>query len=322
VAAFLSAESAGGVVLMAAAVIALAWANSPWADSYHHFWHAKVVVGAAGASHAMSVQHWVNDGLMVAFFLLVGLEIKRELLFGELASVRRASLPVAAAIGGMVAPALIYAVLNARGGGAVGWGIPMATDIAFAVGVVALVGRALPAPAKVFLLAVAIVDDLGAVLVIAAFYTHTINTGPLAVAGAFLAALVVLNALRVHRPLPYLLLGAGLWAATLASGVHATVAGVLLALTIPATRQVEEGPYVEYVRRMISEFERDAKAVPDRITEENSANGVTVDAAGRIVVAGTIDGDSPWRGSSPDKHCSGFRRRARTQRGRVRPHAT
>ena len=285
IAAFLSAESAGGIILMVSAVVALAWANSPWAHSYDYFWHAKVVIGVGSASHAMSLQHWVNDGLMVVFFLLVGLEIKRELLFGELASVRRASLPVAAAIGGMVVPALIYLAFNAGGPGAAGWGIPMATDIAFAVGVVALVGPALPTPAKVFLLAVAIVDDLGAVLVIAVFYTDQIALGPLAAAGGCLAALVALNVLRVHSPLPYLLLGVGLWAATLASGVHATVAGVLLALAIPATRQVEEGPYVEYVRRMLLDFERDATAVPDRITEDQSHALLAMEEASQAVQA-------------------------------------
>ena len=283
VAAFLSAKSAGGIVLMAAAVLALVWANSPWSGQYHDFWHAKVGVGAGGSAFAMSLQHWVNDGLMVVFFLLVGLEIKRELLVGELASLRKASLPVAAAAGGMIVPALIYAGLNARGPGAAGWGIPMATDIAFAVGVVALVGRGLPTPAKVFLLAVAIVDDLGAVLVIAVFYTDKIATGPLAAAGGFFAALVALNVLRVHRPLPYLLLGVGLWAATLASGVHATIAGVLLALTIPASRQIEEAPYVEYVRRMLGEFQRDAAAVPDRITEDQSHALMAMEEASQAV---------------------------------------
>ena len=268
--AFLQAESAGGVLLLAAAVAALVWANSPWGQSYHDFWHAKLSVGTAGFSHAMTLEHWVNDGLMVVFFLLVGLEIKREVLFGELTSLRRASLPFAAALGGMVAPALVYAALNAGRPGAAGWGIPMATDIAFAVGVLALVGGGVPTSVKVFLLAVAIVDDLGAVLVIAVFYTSDISGAALAVAGGFLAALVLLNVLRVHRPLPYVLLGVGLWAATLLSGVHATVAGVLLAFTIPATRRVEEVPYVEYVRERLGEFERDATAVPDRITEDQS----------------------------------------------------
>ena len=268
--AFLAAESSGGILLMISAVVALAWANSPWSHSYHEFSHAKLSVGAGGATLAMSAQHWINDGLMAVFFLLVGLEIKRELLFGELASVRQASLPIAAAVGGMVVPAAVYAALNRGGPGAAGWGVPMATDIAFAVGVVALVGRALPGSVKVFLLAVAIVDDLGAVLVIAVFYTADVNTAALAVAGGFFAALVLLNVLRVHLPLPYLLLGLGMWAATLASGIHATVAGVLLAFTIPATRQIEESSFIVYVREMLGEFERDATVTPDEITEDQS----------------------------------------------------
>jgi NhaA family Na+:H+ antiporter len=269
--AFLSAESAGGILLFAAAIAALAWANSPWGHTYHAFWHAKLAVGVVGGfQHAMTLEHWVNDGLMVVFFLLVGLEIKREVLMGELASVRRASLPIAGAIGGMVVPALIFAALNHGGPGAAGWAIPMATDIAFAVGVLALVGPSVPASVKVFLLAVAIVDDLGAVLVIAAFYTSSISVPALGVAGAFLAALVLLNVLRVHSPLPYMLLGVGLWIATLYSGVHATAAGVLLAFTIPVTRQIEEGPYVEYARRALHEFASDAAVKPDRISDRQS----------------------------------------------------
>jgi NhaA family Na+:H+ antiporter len=268
--AFLSAESAGGIVLMVAAVAALVWANSSWAHGYHSFWHTKLSVGTDGWSHSMSLEHWVNDGLMVLFFLLVGLEIKRELLLGELSSFKHASLPIAAAVGGMVAPALIYLAFNAGGPGAAGWGIPMATDIAFAVGVLALVGRAVPVSVKVFLLAVAIVDDLGAVLVIAFFYTGNISVAALAVAGPFLLALVLLNLVGVHRPLPYVLLGIGLWAATLLSGVHATLAGVLLAFTIPATRQIEELPFVAYARQMLDQFERDAAASPDKISDDQS----------------------------------------------------
>jgi NhaA family Na+:H+ antiporter len=268
--AFLSAESAGGVLLLVAAVVALIWANSPWGHGYHAFWHREVAVQVGGWGLRMSLEHWVNDGLMVVFFLLAGLEIKRELLFGELASVRRASLPVAAAVGGMVVPALIYAAINARGAGAAGWGVPMATDIAFAVGAMTLVARGAPASVKVFLLAVAIVDDLGAVVVIALFYTRGVSAVALGVAGGFLVVLVALNVLGVRRPWPYAVVGVGLWLATLYSGVHATVAGVLLAMTIPATRQIEERPFVEYAGRMLGDFERDVSAVPDQITEGQS----------------------------------------------------
>jgi NhaA family Na+:H+ antiporter len=268
--AFLSAESSGGIVLLVFTIAALAWANSPWGDSYPHFWHTKLSITFGDYTHAMSLEHWVNDGLMVIFFLLVGLEIKRELLIGELASLRRATLPIAAAIGGMVVPAAVYLAFNAGGPGARGWGVPMATDIAFAVGVLALVGRGVPVSVKVFLLAIAIVDDLGAVLVIAIFYTNEISVTALIVAGAFLTALVMLNLLRVHHPMPYLLLGFGLWVATLYSGIHATIAGVLLAFTIPATRLIDERSYIDYVRKMLNRFERDAEAAPDNITENQS----------------------------------------------------
>src|SRR3954447_25146077 len=156
--AFLAAESSGAILLIIATVAALVWANSPWGDGYYHFWHAPISIDVAGRALNMSLQHWVNDGLMVLFFLLVGLEIKRELLAGELASFRRASLPIAGAIGGMVIPALCYASLNAHGPGAAGWGIPMATDIAFAVSVLALVGRGPPTSVRILLLAIAIVD--------------------------------------------------------------------------------------------------------------------------------------------------------------------
>jgi NhaA family Na+:H+ antiporter len=283
--AFLSAESAGGVVLIIATAIALIWANSPWGDAYAHFWHTPLSISLGGAAVGLSLEEWVNDALMVVFFLLVGLEIKRELLLGELAHFGRAALPVAAAIGGMVVPALLYTALNFGGPGSHGWGVPMATDIAFAVGVLALAGRGVPASVKVFLLAIAIVDDLGAVLVIAFFYTAKVHLAALGIAGAFLAALVLLNLLRVHRPLPYILLGIGLWAATLASGIHATVAGVLLAFCIPASRQLEERPYVDHVRRALADFEVDAALTADHITPDQSHALHTIGEASRAVQA-------------------------------------
>jgi NhaA family Na+:H+ antiporter len=235
--AFVSTESASGIVLLCATIVALAWANSPWSESYFHLLHSPVSLGIGRFSRAMSLEHWINDGLMTVFFLMVGLEIKRELVTGELSSPRRAAFPISAAIGGMVVPAAIYAAFNPSGSGSRGWGIPMATDIAFAVGVLTLVGRAVPTSVRVFLLALAIVDDLGAVLVIAIFYTSKLSMPALAIAGAILVALVLLNVFRVRRPLPYLLLGVGLWAATLNSGIHATIAGVLLAFTIPCSHR-------------------------------------------------------------------------------------
>lgn len=240
---FLELDSASGLVLMAAALAAFAWANSPWAGAYGAMQHVDVGLEAGPLGFHMSLAHWVNDGLMAVFFFLVGLEIKREVLRGELAGWRRAALPVAGALGGMVAPALIYAWLNRGTPEIVGWGVPMATDIAFAVGVMTLLGPRVPAALKVFLLALAIVDDLGAVLVIALFYTAGINAW--ALGGA---ALVWLGALAYGRAgggraVVFAALGLALWALTLASGVHATVAGVMLALTVPLARPARsEGP--------------------------------------------------------------------------------
>ncbi len=231
--AFAQRSWAGGAVLMACAVVAMTAANSPWAQPWADIWQTKITVGAGSHAISHSLGHWINDGLMVLFFLLVGMEIKREMVSGELSNLRRALLPIGAAVGGMAGPALIYASFNAGGTGAHGWGIPTATDIAFALGVMRLVAGRIPAPLFVFLTALAIADDLGAVLVIALFYTASLNLTALGIAACMLLGLIGLNRLRVSTTLPYAVLGLGLWAATLASGVHATVAGVALAMTIP-----------------------------------------------------------------------------------------
>jgi NhaA family Na+:H+ antiporter len=231
---FFRTEAASGVLLLFAAALAFAAANSPWAAAYHHVWEVPLALGIAGRSLSLSLHGWINDGLMAVFFLLVGLEIKRELLAGELASPRRAALPLAAAIGGMAAPALLYLAANAGTPAARGWGIPMATDIAFALGVLALAGPRVPPGLRVFLAALAIVDDLGAVLVIALFYTAELSVGALGAAGGAFLALVLCNAAGVRRLGIYLAVGLVLWAALLHSGVHATIAGVLLALAVPA----------------------------------------------------------------------------------------
>uniref|UniRef100_A0A831TB09 Na(+)/H(+) antiporter NhaA n=1 Tax=Thermorudis peleae TaxID=1382356 RepID=A0A831TB09_9BACT len=231
---FFRTEAAGGVVLLGCAALALIWANSPWSESYHRLWATTLGIRLGDLELAKSLQSWVKDALMVGFFFLVGLEIKRELLLGELASPRRAALPAAAAVGGALAPAVIYTLLNAGTPGSSGWGIPMATDIAFALGVLSLVGGPAALLLRIFLAALAIVDDLIAVLVIALFYSGALSWASLAAGALVFAALVVANLLGVRRVSVYLALGLALWASFLESGVHPTVAGVLLAMTIPA----------------------------------------------------------------------------------------
>jgi NhaA family Na+:H+ antiporter len=252
---FIRTGSSGGLVLMAAAAIALFMANSPWAGSWHHFWETEIALRVGGWTTSHTLHHWINDGLMAVFFFLVGLEIKREALVGELASVRRASLPAAAALGGMVVPAALYALINGSGPGAAGWGVPMATDIAFALGVLALLGRRVPASLKLFLTAIAIVDDIGAVLVIALFYTDRIDWVALAAGLVCVALAALANRLGVRRPPTYLLLGIIVWACFMASGVHATVAGVLMAMAIPARTRINAGEFLSGTRATLDRFE-------------------------------------------------------------------
>jgi NhaA family Na+:H+ antiporter len=231
---FLAIEAASTILLVLATIAALVWANSPWAESYDRFWHLKLGFSLAGIDARLSLAHWVNDGLMVIFFFLIGMELKHELAHGELSSRARAMLPVFGALGGMLVPAAIYAGLHAGGPAISGWGVPMATDIAFAVAALAVFGRRVPPGLKVFLLALAIVDDLGAVTVIAVFYTADLSLGALAAAGALLALVVGVRRVGVHYYAVYVLVGIAVWIAMLASGVHATVAGVLLGLLTPS----------------------------------------------------------------------------------------
>jgi NhaA family Na+:H+ antiporter len=273
---FARTESAGGVVLLACAALALGWANSPWAESYFHLWETHVGVSLAGRVLDLSLHHWINDGLMAVFFFVVGLEIKREMLVGELSSARQAALPIAGALGGMLVPAGIYAAINAGGPGSAGWGIPMATDIAFALGVLALLGPRVPVVLKVFLTALAIADDIGAVLVIALFYTSDLAWSALLAGGVVLGALIALNVLGVRRPGAYLALGVLLWLAFLQSGVHATVAGVVLAMTIPSRTRVHEAEFLAVARGAIDEF--DAACQPGETVLTNRAQQEAIEA--------------------------------------------
>jgi NhaA family Na+:H+ antiporter len=261
VARFLAVESAGGILLLAATVVALVWANSPWQASYDDLWHTVVSVQFGGTTVSDDLRHWINDGLMAVFFLVVGLEIKRELVSGQLASRRDAALPIVAAIGGMVVPAALYLAINAGGAGSHGWGIPMATDIAFAVGVLALLGDRVPASLKVLILALAIVDDVGAIVVIAAFYSDGISAGWMALAVAGLLGVVLLRRARVWYPPVYVVVGVFVWFATLQSGVHATIAGVALGLLTPAR------PFLADI---------DADRIADELSADNDVDAADV----------------------------------------------
>ncbi|WP_423717229.1 Na+/H+ antiporter NhaA [Actinomycetospora cinnamomea] len=232
----MSGDAAGGVALVLAALVALVWANSPWQASYGSFWGFELMLGIDAFSVTEDLQHWVNDGLMVIFFFVVGLEIKRELVRGELRDPRASALPAVAAVGGVLVPALLFLAFTAGTEGAAGWGIPMATDIAFAVGVLALLGSRVPAGAKLLLLTVAIVDDIIAITVIAIFYSDSISALWLAAAVLGLGLVVLMRRLGITAIWAYVPVGLVVWLCTLESGVHATIAGVALALLTPAGR--------------------------------------------------------------------------------------
>jgi NhaA family Na+:H+ antiporter len=276
---FFAKEAAGSILLLLCTGGALVWANSPVAESYHRLWATYIGVGVGEFEIRMSLHHWINDGLMAIFFFVIGLEIKREVLVGELATMRRAALPLFAALGGMVVPALLYAGFNAGTPEIAGWGVPMATDIAFALGVLSLIGPSVPIGLKVFLAALAIVDDLGAVLVIALFYTAEVSLVALGVGGVFLAAMFLANRMAVRYPLVYATLGLGLWIALLQSGVHATVAGVLGAMAIPAWRRIDGLEFAGRARSLLGSFERDIEPDVGRLTTDQ------IDAVAALEVA-------------------------------------
>lgn len=255
---FVNRSAAGGIVLLGATIVALGLANSPLASAYQAVLHTEIGFEVGSFALREDVLHWINDGLMAIFFFLVGLEIKRELLAGELASPRAAALPIAAALGGVLVPAAIYLAFNAGGIGQRGWGVPMATDIAFALGCLALLGSRVPFGLKIFLTAVAIVDDLLAVLVIALFYTGELNVVALGAGGAVLVVLVGLNRLGIRTISVYLALGLVVWLAFVQSGVHATIAGVLIALTIPARNRIDAPTFRARAHALVRQFDADA----------------------------------------------------------------
>jgi NhaA family Na+:H+ antiporter len=284
----LAHEAAGGVVMLLAAVVAIGWANSPWSESYTRLWATPLRIELGSVLHLdhLTLQAWVNDALMTVFFLLVGVEIKRELVHGHLRDARAVVLPILAALGGMIVPALVYRTLNSSGPGADGWAIPMATDIAFAVGVVTLAGRRVPLAAKIFLLTLAVADDIGAIAVIAVFYSGSLSPGWLLAALGALAAIFLMRRNDVQSLAPYLTVGAFLWLALLESGVHATLAGVALGLMTPAWPLRSPIRFPSEARRMISELDR-AYYDRDPTDEEFATNEQRIAEVARLAMYST-----------------------------------
>lgn len=282
---FLAVEASGGVLLLGATVVALVWANSPWSASYESLWHTSASIEAGPLLLREDLQHWVNDGLMALFFFVVGLEIKREIVTGQLRSARDAALPVVAALGGMVIPAALFLLINAGGDGSSGWGIPMATDIAFTVGVLALLGDRVPPALKVLLLALAIADDIGAIIVIAVFYSDEIDVTWLAAAAVAFIVVCLMQRAKVWYAPAYLVVGVVVWGCTLESGVHATIAGVALGLLTPARPLLPEPEPDRVAERL---------AIADDVNAEE-ARGVAFELRESVSVAERLeDALHPW----------------------------
>jgi len=252
---FFNKEASSSILLIAATAIALIWVNSSTGETYHRFWHTKISFTFGYFHISKTLLHWVNDGLMSLFFFTVGLEIKREILVGELATPKKALLPVIAAVGGMIVPGLIYAALNVGSPTIHGWGIPVATDIAFALGAVAVFGRRLPVGLRIFLAAFAIADDLGAVVIIAIFYTKEIVLSNLIISLVLIFVLAVANFFWVRQTLIYAILGLAVWFFVLGSGVHPTIAGVIVSLFVPARGRYDTDNFLQNVKNITEKFE-------------------------------------------------------------------
>ncbi len=268
---FLHSQMTTGLVLMLMTITALILANSPLVDAYKHFFHMSIDFNVGEWKLSHSLHHWINDGLMAIFFFMIGLEIKREVLVGELSNIKVAILPILAAIGGMAFPALIYMYFNTGTEGAEGWGIPMATDIAFAISALVLLGKRVSPALVTFLVALAIVDDLGAVLVIAIFYTDQIQFLPLLLAGGTFLIMIALNRFGIHAILPYFILGLFLWFFMLESGVHATIAGVIAAMTIPSRPKITPTSLTEQAKTLLKEYDNYPVATDHTLHEEQKA---------------------------------------------------
>ncbi len=253
---FVGIEASSGIVLLVAAIVALIWANSPWKGDYFSLLHTELALDLGFIDVSESLQHGINDGLMTIFFFLMGLEIKREMVHGELSSVRRALLPATAALGGMIAPAVIYSIANWNGAAAHGWGIPMATDIAFALGVLSLLGPRIPFSVKIFLLGLAIADDIGAILVIAIFYTANLDLVALGIAALILGGIFIMNRSGVRNITVYVAAGTCLWLAVFESGIHATLAGVALGLLTPASYFYDPRNFADTAQSLVERYRR------------------------------------------------------------------
>lgn len=269
---FTSSAATSGIILIVVSIIALIWANSGASDLYFRIWNMKFTIGIIDAIISKPLILWINDGLMAMFFFVVGLEIKREIMAGELSSWKKASLPIIAAIGGMVVPAAVFVAFNYDKPSVDGWGIPMATDIAFSLGVLALLGKRVPLTLKIFLTALAIADDLGAVLVIAFFYSSKITMTNVAVGGAFLGVMILMNAAGVRKKLAFALPGIlGLWLAFLLSGVHATIAGVLAAFTIPAKMTINTAEFRASIQGLLDKLKDAPKIQGPLLSKQQQA---------------------------------------------------
>ena len=283
---FIHQEHTSGIVLFISVLAAIVWVNSPFAHSYHQVWDIKISLGFGGYVLDHPLHLWINDGLMAVFFFVIGLELKREFMAGELSTLKKASLPMVAALGGMLVPALIYFFINKGTDAEHGWGIPMATDIAFALALLSIAGKQIPSSVKVFLSALAVADDLGAVLVIAIFYSSHIALVPLTIGVWLLVILLIGNKLGIRSIVFYLVIGFAVWVAFLLSGVHATIAGVLVAFTIPARTRINEKSYAESLKKLLFDFE---KQIPNNSTLTTSEQHHTIEKIKEL----SMDAETP-----------------------------
>ncbi|MEA3315515.1 MAG: Na+/H+ antiporter NhaA [Campylobacterota bacterium] len=282
---FIHAQTTTGIILMFMTVLALILANTPFSENYVHFFHTKINFSIGSWELSNTLHHWINDGLMAIFFFIIGLEIKREILAGELSDIKVAILPILAAIGGMLFPAIIYFTINYGSEGVHGWGIPMATDIAFAISALVLLGKRVPTSIVTFLVALAIVDDLGAVLVIAIFYTEQIHFVPLMLAGISFLIMVSFNRFGIHMILPYFIVALFMWFFMLKSGVHATIAGVIAAMAIPSKPKQTPIDFTQHTRNLLDEYDN-YPVTTDHVMHEKQ-KAILINIKDRINAVGT-----------------------------------